>query len=340
MADWTSGYAASWSVSYVNPETLADCGDVGGVVSVSVSRNGTDSVRLLETGQMEIDADSLDAAWMRVYMTVDQDGLERVPVATMLFERQSSRIEKGQRRITATGRSVLQPAADRAMERGSFVPAGADGAAYAARLLRSCTPFPVEVDGGFTLVDDLVFDLGCSCLKAVWQVLDAGGWCIRIAGDGTVRIAKTPTAPALELDRAHAGLLLPGVDDDFDIVDVPNRVIAAKDGATAIAVNEDGASVTGRPRRGRWVDKVETSPKLVDGESLEHYAERRLAELSTVTRTYDYEREFWPDVVPYDMVRAALSSNGIEGELRVVKQTLECGRGITVRETAEMEVRL
>lgn len=338
MADWAGGYSSGWSVSYVNPETMADSGEVGNVVSVSVSRDCTDDVRLLETGEMEIDADALESPWCRVYMTAN--GGEKVAIATLLFERQSSTFSKGVRRLTAKGRSVLQPAADRLMERGAFVPAGADGAAYAARLLRSCTPFPVEADGGFTLVNDLVFDLGCSCLKAVWQVLDAGGWCIRIAGDGTIRMAAKPTEPALELDRAHAGLLLPGVDDDYSIIDIPNRYYAIDDGETAVAVNEDEASEVGRPMRGRWVDVVDTSPKPVDGEALGHYAQRRLAELSTVTRTYSYEREFWPDVVPYDVVRASLASNGIEGELRVSKQELECGRGIKVKEDACMEVRL
>lgn len=340
MADWLRGYSTGWTVTYVDPETLADAGEVGGVVSVSVSRDSTDGVRLLETGSMEVVADSLDGAWCRVHMLAEQGGAERIPIATLLFEQQSARFEKGVRTITATGRSVLQPAADRKMARGSFVPSGADAAAYAARLLRECTPFPVEVDGSFTLVNDLVFDIGCSYLAAVWQVLDAGGWCIRIAGDGTIRMSGKPTEPALSLDRANAGLLIPGIDDDYSIVDVPNRYYAVDDGEMAVAVNESQDSAVGRPRRGRWVDVVDNAPEPVNGEPLQLYAERRLAEMSTVMRTYGYEREFWPGVVPYDVVRARLSENGIEGDLRVMTQDLKCGAGIKVSETAAMEVKL
>ena len=340
MADWLDGYSSEWSVQYVNPDTWEPSGEVGGVVSVSITRDGTDDVALIETGTMELTADSLEYPWCRVYMKAKQVGSERVAVATMLFERQSARFEKGVRTLTARGRSVLQPAADRKMARGAFVPAGADGAAYVVRLLRECTPAPVDAIGGFTLVDDFVFDLGCSYLEAAWQVLNASGWCMQINGRGEISVLEKPTATALSLDRAHAGLLIPGVDDDFNIIDVPNRYYAIDDDRTAEAVNEDPDSVVGRPQRGRGVDMVDTSPTLVDGESLEHYAERRLAEESTVTRTYSYEREFWPDVVPFDIVSASLASNGIEGELRVMKQELKCGAGITVSETAGMEMRL
>lgn len=340
MADWLDGYSSEWTVCYVDVDTWEPAGEVGGVVSVSVTRDGTDDVALIETGSMELTADELESPWCRVYMKARQNSSERVPIATMLFERQSSRFEKGVRTISARGRSVLQPAADRKMTRGSFVPAGADGAEYVVRLLRKCTPAPVTAYGSFTLVDDFVFDLGCSYLEAAWQLLNASGWCMQIDGRGEISVLEKPKSASLELDKAHAGLLIPGVEDDFSIIDVPNHYYAIADGRTAEAVNDDPDSVVGYAKRCRWVDKFDTSPTLVDGESLEHYAERKLAEESTVTRTYSYTREFWPDVVPFDIVSASLASNGVEGELRVMKQELKCGAGITVFETAGMEMRL
>lgn len=340
MADWLDGYSSEWTVCYIDVDTWEPTGEVGGVVSVSITRDGTDSVPLIETGQMELTADGIESPWCRVYMKAKQESSERVPIATMLFERQSAHFEKGVRTVTARGRSVLQPVADRKMPRGSFVPAGADGAAYVVRLLRECTPAPATAYGSFTLVDDFVFDLGCSYLEAAWQVLNASGWCMQIDGRGEISVLEKPTSASLELDKTHAGLLIPGVDDDFSIIDVPNRYYAIDDDRTAEAVNDDPASVVGYAQRGRWVDMVDTSPTLVNGESLERYAERKLAEESTVTRTYSYTREFWPDVVPFDIVSASLASNGIEGDLRVMKQELMCGAGITVSETAGMEMRL
>ena len=109
-------------------------------------------------------------------------------------------------------------------------------------------------------------------------------------------------------------------------------------GTVAVATNDDPASSVSRAARGRWVDKVDTSPVLVNGESLEMYAERKLVEESTVLRRYSYEREYWPGVTPHSIVRASLPANGVEGDLRVISQSLECGKGVKVAETAGLEV--
>ncbi len=339
MADWLGGYSAEWSVYRVNPETWDDSGVVDGIVSVDVSRDGTDDVPLIETGTMQVDGEGLeDGSWCRVYMVASQDAPEKIAMATLLFERQSSRVEKGVKSVSARGRSVLQPVADRKIARGAFVPAGANGADYVARLLRECTPAPVSVVGSFSVVDDLVFDIGASYLDAVWQVLNAAGWCVMISGRGEITVCAKPTDPALELDRAHAGLLIPGVGNDFNIIDIPNRYYAVMDDETAVATNEREGSKPSYVERGRWVDKVDNSPTLIDGESLEHYAMRKLTEESTVLQKYDYAREFWPDVTVFSMVRATIANNGVEGDLRVLTQTLKCGSGVTVTETAGMEV--
>ena len=342
MADWLGGYSSEWRVSVVDQDTWADARDLDGVVKVSVSRDNTADVPLLETGSIEIDtAGQFPTNWLRVNMIVD--GAERVPVATMLFERVSRHTERGSV-VTARGRSVLQPAADMDLlyaDPKGYAASGSDGAAYAARIIAKCTPAPVRVDGSFTLSDDVNFDSACKCLEAAWKVLKAGGFCIQIEGDGTVRVMPVPTEPSLELGKANAGLLIPGVDDDFSAVDVPNRYTAVLGGVTASAVNVDSGSDASYAVRRRWVDADrDTDPILVNGEDLQAYCERRLAEESTVTRRYSYTREYWPGIAPYSLVRATLRENGLEGDLRVMTQELECGAGVTVSETAGLEVRL
>ena len=52
---------------------------------------------------------------------------------------------------------------------------------------------------------------------------------------------------------------------------------------------------------------------------------------------YDYTRDYMPDVVPNDLVRAVVPDAGIDAELRVMSQTVNCGADITVEETAGME---
>ena len=341
MANWLDGYSSEWQVREVNEATWDDGDAIHGIRSISVQRDCTDEVPLLETGSMEID-DPADFGWkwVRIYLVTEQDGVEKHPISTMLFESSSSHTEKGSRTVTVSGRSVLQPAADRILERGSFAAAGEDGAAHAGRLISECTPAPVNVEGSFSLSNDLVFDLGATHLEAAWQLLDAADWCIQIDGDGTVNIRKKPDSPDLELSRTSAGLLMPGLDDEYSIIDIPNRFYVFDDDDSAVAENTNPDSDAGFPKRGRWVEAFEDSPTLVDGESLEAYAQRRLSEESKVTRTYSYTREFWPGVFPYSMVRATLERNGLSGDLRVLRQDIKCGHGITVSEESGMEIQL
>ena len=339
MADWLGGYSSEWCVYEVDPETWADLEPIDSVISVSISRDGTDDVPLLESGTMTTDSENpIECAWCRICMRLDQDGMERVPIATLLFEQSKIRTEFRSPTSELRGRSVLQPAADAKIEDSGFAPAGCNGAEFAARLLRECTPAPIVAEGSFTLSEDVVFDIGSSYLSAAWKVLKAADWCIQIDGNGVATIREKPSEPGLELDRAHAGLLIPGVDRTFDISDVPNRYVAVSDGKKAVAVNDNPELPASYPRRGRWVTEVDTSPVPINGESLEHYALRRLNERSIVLKEYSYEREYWPGIVPFSLVRATLQADGLTGDLRVLSQTLECGNGVKVSERAGQEV--
>lgn len=342
MTDWLGGYSTIWEVRRVNPDTWEDMETLAGVRSVSIDKSCEGSAPTLESGSMTLDTfnGGFNGTWYRVSMIAGQSGRERIPIATLLFERASSRTEKGVVELSCEGRSVLQPVADIKMPTGSYAPAGIDGAAFASNLVKACTPAPVVVDGSFTIVDDLVFDNGCSNLEAAWQILSAADWCMQIFGNGTIRIGARPMEPALELSKSNAGLLLPGVDDDYDVSDIPNRYYAVDDDKTAVATNEDPYSEVSYPARGRWVDFVDTSPALVDGESLEMYAERKLSEKSTILRRYSYVREYWPDVVPFSLVSAGLPSEGVDGDLRVISQSIECGKGAKISETSGKEVRV
>ena len=339
MTDWLGTYSSGWDVCTVNQETWSTSERVDGIMSVSGTRDLTGGNQLLETGTMRYDAEApFEWAWCRILMRAEQESAERVPVATMLFEKGNEHYSHRSMTGELRGRSVLQPAADRKLWRGAFAKAGVDGAAYAARLLRDCTPAPVVVEGSFTLVDDLTFNDGASYLSAVWQLVNAAGWCIQIDGMGTIYIREMPSSPALELDRAHAGLLIPGVDRTLDLTGVPNRYIAIRNGTTAIAENDDPNRPASYTRRGRWVEYVDKNPVRIDGETLQGYAERKLLEASTVVREYDYSREWWPDVFPYSLVRGTLPEHGIQGSLRVMRQNLACGMGLKVQEHSGQEV--
>ena len=342
--DWSRGYTASWRVFRVDERTWADAERLDGIVSADVSRDRSGDAPLLESGTVRasapIGADVPDR-YLRIVMTATQGAVsERVDVATMLFCAASGEVARGSQLLELTGRSVLWPASAALLSRGSYAPAGCDGASFAAGMLREVLAAPVAVNGSFTLDRHVVFDLGSSVLEAAWLVLRAGNFCIRIDGSGAVTVGPEPSEPDLVLDRAGARLLSVSGSFEADSSEVPNRYVAVDGTETAEAVNDDPGSKTSTVRRGYRVDVVDSSPVRVNGETLAAYCARRLEEESAMPDTKTYTREWWPGVGPYSLVRGSLASVGVEGDLRVVSQSLECGRGITVTERASREVRL
>ena len=164
---------------------------------------------------------------------------------------------------------------------------------------------------------------------------------MQIDGRGTVHIRPRPSTPALDLDGANIALLGTKVQTDFNTTGVPNRYIAKSDETVAIAVNDNPDSDVSTVSRGYIYDEIDESPATVDNETLPQYAIRRLHELSTaVSDTRSYTREYWPCVLPFDIVAGSLDSIGIDGDMRVMNQTLKCSNGITVSEQAAREVDL
>lgn len=343
MIDWRSGYTSSWRVFRVNPDTWADGSAVENVSSVSFETTTDEDAPLLGRGSMTVDVpvgSAFDEGYYRVVLTAHQGGsMERVNVCTLLCSTTEGDINKGVDVRDVQGRSVLYPASVMMLEDGSYAPAGVNGARWCADVLRGCINAPIVVRGGFTLVDHHVFDPGTYALTAIWDVLNAGNHVIRIAGDGTVTILPMPSEPTITLDSANARLLHPGIHHSLDYSEVPNRYKVVDGSVSVVAVNDDPDSVTSIPYRG-WVhDKRDESPIRVNGETHAAYAARRLEEESTVKDSRTYSREWWPDLAPFDVVRGSLASVDMDGDLRVMRQAVTCGVGITVEEESYLEVK-
>lgn len=336
MIDWSKSYTAFWRVFKVNTDTWQDGDVIAKMDSLSITR--TADGELIESGSLEASSE-IEDGWHRVVMIAEQDGnTERVEICTMLFE--SNGGTYGDDRHEALGRSVLYPASTQRLLAGSYILSGADGADYAAKLLRSATPAPVEVEGSFTVNETIVHELDSTVLEAVWSVLNAGSFCIQIDGHGTIHIRPRPTTTALELNSLNARLLMPTIEYRDSRVEVPNRLTAISGSRSATAVNEDPSSPVSTVNRRYFVDVVEQDAIPVNGETIDAYAVRRLKQLSTYSDERTYTREFYPDVYPYDIVEGSIPRVGLDGKMYVVSQSLECGAGVVVTERAVKEVAL
>ncbi|MBQ9000305.1 MAG: hypothetical protein IJ087_00430 [Eggerthellaceae bacterium] len=335
--DWAAGYEAQWRIARVDRSTWADAGDVRGVLAASVERSCTG---LLESGMLRVEGDGLPDGYYRVHLHASQ-GPERAHVAfaTLLCEAEAREADRGTSETDVAGSSVLAPAQGQRLLAGEYAPKGCDGAAWAASLLKRAVHAPIRLLGGFALGSHVVFEAGTTLLDAAWTVLDAGGFCMQIDGTGTVHVGPLPVAPSLVLDRNGARCLTPGVTRSSDRLDVPNRYTAVLGADVAQAVNDDPASPTSAPARGRFVDVVDPSPVLVGGETLAAYASRKLEEASVVSVELTYRREFQPGVLPFSVVRGSLPALGIEGDMRVSAQSIECAHGAVVTEKAVREER-
>lgn len=342
MIDYTRSYSATWRVFAVNDRTWADGEPLENVKSgsISVTKDCSGDAPRLESGSMEITGE-LQRGYYRIAMIAQQDGeTERNDIATLLFETSDGTSDKGVTTYKVDGQSVLYPAYTQLMISGEYAPDGSDGAQYAARLLRRCIKAPVTVEGGFTLNRSIVHDFGARILDAVWQVLNAGGYVMQIHGDGSVHILPRPTKPTLALDVVGAGLLTPGIKRGIDKSDIPNRYIAADELERAIVINNDPSSPVSTVSRGYIYDELDESPCPVDGETLERYARRRLEELSTLYESREYGREWVSGFYPFDIAKASEESIGIEGNVRIVAQSISCTHGAYVTECVTHEVML
>jgi len=336
MIDYGNGYSSSWRAMRVDPSTWASADELPGLLSASVERDSSSD--MYESGSMSFDGQMPSGElWCRIEMLAEQAGLvERHAIATFLMSPGDSTAGLGGSKAEYQCLSVLSPANDRVLLAGDYAPVGIDGAAFAASLVAKCAPAPVFAEGSFTLSQNVVFAKGTTHLEAARMLLDSAGWCMQIDGDGTVWVRPKPSDASLVLDQAHASLIGTEVTLGGAMADVPNRYIAVDGDEEAVAVNDRRGDPVSTYERGRYVDVYDESPQRVDGESLQAYAERKLAEAAASVETRSYTREFWPGVKPLDIVEGSIASVGLDCTMRVKTQSLALGSGVTVTETSEV----
>lgn len=342
--NWRSGYSAIWRVMTVNKTTWADQKEVFGVKSVSVDRDCTDDVPLLESGTMKYTSKlppKFTEGYYRIELIVEQ-GSERqiVPISTLLCSSQAGEITRNYSEMDVDCFSVLKPASEVYFNDGEYAPIKVNGAQWCAEKLRAAgVAAPVKVTGSFTLNKYYIFDNSTSYLAGVWTILKAANFVMMIFGDGVIEIRSRPTAAYLRINKANCGYLLTEINYNGSIDRIPNRYLAVNyDGKSATAINNNSNSPTSYSKRGRYIDYKDYSPALVNGESLKDYAIRRLKEESTIVEKYSYTREFHPEIVPCRIIEFDLPNLGMVGNYKVLKQQLKFDKGVTVSETVGKEV--
>ena len=344
--DWIGNYLIEWQVNKIDPASWTIGASVGGVKSFKFNTNGMDDVPLLQSGSITMDSETgdIENGWYQIVgKMIGQNGdVSLVPLFSMLMESDTTNFDYGIGSGTLNGKSVLYPVNKNHMQVGEFLPKGSDGAEWCRRMIGRFTPAPVsiEAESNFTLNRHFVFDSNTSYLKAVWSVLDAAGWVIRIDGSGNIKLGPKPSTPTTRFEREALGLFTPGIDRTLETSDVPNAYYAYYNGEKGSAENRDPDSIVSIPRRGYINDVVDTDPKLINGETIDHYCTRMLRENSVLMRTYTYSRSAFEPIYPFDMVY--INVPGVfNGDARILTQAYSFeNKRLTIQEMVGEEVRL
>ncbi len=189
--------------SLLNPIEEIPC-----VSKLSISRDITDDVPLMESCTVELDAATPDfgKGWYRI----DWRGTSLISLGVFRLEVSSVEFDFNVCTLKLKGYSVLKPADEVTLTNGTYAAAGIDGAAKVRELL-SAVPGRVTSTVTGVLASNVVFDDDSTSLQAAWNVLDAMGWRLRLTGDGQVIIEPLPSTASLVIDNWHEHGIQPGL---------------------------------------------------------------------------------------------------------------------------------
>ncbi|MGI6204231.1 MAG: hypothetical protein ACOYJH_03010 [Anaerovoracaceae bacterium] len=328
--DYSKGFAAYYEAFRVDPVTWTDEEELL-LTDGRLTRN-TDSLR--ESASVTMTDMPAGEFWIRIYLKAAQEGTQdRRAIFTGLATSPEKSIDDGFISYSVDCYSALKPAADVFVPVGYYAPSGISAAEIAADLLGSVTPAPVEVAARSpALTSAIVAEDEETDLTMAEKIIDAIGWRIRTAGDGTVVIEPASTEEKRTFGASNDVLEM-SVTDKQDLFSVPNVLRVVVGSTVTVARDEDPDSPYSVSNRGREVWAQEKNPTIPDDTSVTQFAREQLKTKQAAARTVSYTRRFDPDIFVGDIVR--LNYSEIQGLFRITSQSIDLSAGAPVQEEAE-----
>lgn len=328
--DWSKGYSATYYAKRVDPATWRDLETIR-LTGGSIKREPSG---LRESADVDcINYDIAVEQWIRIYLDTRQEGdAGHEALFTGLATSPDNELNGRLSQNALECYSVLKPADDVYLLRGWYAPAGANGGDVIRDLL-SVTPAPIRVaDDSTQLKTSIIAEDAETHLTMAEKVLDAIGWRIRLDGDGTINVEPKPLEPVCTFDPLENDVIETELKISADWYSCPNVYLAIDEDLTGIARDDSPDSPLSTVNRGREVWKVDSNCELGQNESIAQYAQRKLDEAQRIQRTAEYDRRFFPNVVPGDMVRLHYPAQGLDGTFNVESQSIELGYGARTSE--------
>ena len=333
---WSEGFTGSYYLTIVDPISWRDISRME-ITGGSIERSAAGLLESADLDMTEIPASG--EAWVRVWLSADQEGVTHVPLFTGLTSAPSRTIDGRRETFKVECFSVLKPIDDILVDRGYYVPAEVTAPDAAVRLLRKgIAPVVIEPAEDMPRLEGaIVAEDGETCLTLATKVLEAVRWRVRLDGQGVIHVEPDETVMSAMFDVNDNDVIELSVSDEYDWFSCPNVLRCISDDLTVVARDDDPESPLSTVGRGREVWAEETSVRLGTNESLAAYANRRLKELQAPARTISYARRFQPDVLVGNIVRINHPEIDINDYFRITSQTLELGYGCRTTEEAIRE---
>ena len=334
MIEWNKGYEASYYMSVVDSATWRDIERIeitGGSITLDDDQGLRGSASLSCT-----DYDYGIEQWVRIWLDVEQSGsYDHVPLFTGLATSPKHKTKGTLVTNSLECYSVLSAVEAVDLLRGWYAPAGRRSGDIIRELLESSTPAPVIVEEDSPILEDyIIADDNETHLSMVYKILTSmGNWRLRVDGRGEIHVMPVSTSPVAVFDAVDNDVIETEIDIDNDRFSCPNVFIAIQDDLMAVARDENPNSDLSVDIRGREVWAKESGVQLMENETIEEYAARRLAESQKSYITAQYNRRFIPDVLPGDVVSIYYPNNGLYGPFAVSSQNIDLSYAAKTSET-------
>jgi len=324
--DWSKGYEARYYLSILDKETMRDM-DKLELVSGSISRSLTD---LRESASFDCVRYPFnnEEKYIRVWLDTVQDGSSgHTPLFTGIATSPKDKYSGNLRTNTVEMYSVLKIAEDVLLSRGWYAPVDANGAKLVKTLLSiiNVDIFIEETETQPILSQSIIAEQNENHRSMADKILSAINWRLKLDGYGNIYLGPLNKNPKIIFSSNENDVLETSVDVSYDWYSAPNILRATIDDTSAIARDDDPKSPLSIINRGREVWFEDSDVNLNANETLAEYAQRMLKEYQQVATNISYDRRYWPNVYPGDVVNLNYPAQNISGDFLVSSQSITLG---------------
>lgn len=350
MIDWTKSMKRSFKFYKVDPVTWKNLKPLDTITSCNFNRDKSRAT--LGSGTFDATTD-MDECYIRVYLVVDQNGITQdIPLATLLAQTPSIGFDGKTHNISMDAYTSLIELKVSPPPIGYSLLEGDNIMDMASRLCRENMRAPVvPTKCDETLKSNFVSNLDDDWLIYISDLIGVANYEFDIDEMGRVLFKPIQDIASLQpvwsYNDDNSSILLPEIDDDRDIFNVPNVVEVIYSTGTAYmysrAVNDDKNSPVSTVNRGYEKVRRISNPSFTgvpSQQDVDDYAVRALRNLSCLEHTVTYTHGYCPvklgDCVLLNYKKAGL----INIKAQVISQSFNCTTDCLVEETAVYTTRL